>query len=47
MARGVSIRGKFVSWRNVSVQYEGVAILLTVVLTLGKLTPKSNFTDGN
>ena len=42
-ARGVSIRGKFVLSRNMGYRTRGVAMLLNIVLTPGKTTPKSNF----
>ena len=46
-ARGFSFRGKFVFSRNIGYRSRGVAILLIIVLTPGKPTPKSNFKDGS
>ena len=45
-ACGVSIRGKLVLSRNMGYKTRGVAMLLNVVLTPGKPTPKSNFRGG-
>ena len=44
-ARGDSIRGQFVLSRNMGYRTRGVAMLLNIVLTPGKPTPKSNFRD--
>ena len=38
--------GKFVLSRNMGYKTRGVAMLLNIVLTPGKPTPKTNFRDG-